>query len=231
MCSSDLAAVESLSSLTENDLLIAAPPPGSANGVVMYAGAGDDTVTGTTYGDDIYGGNQNDILNGLDGTDYLYGESGNDSLFGGNSFDNLFGGLQNDVLFGGNQADRIAGDDGTDRLFGGAGGDYMAGGTGRDQLNGEAGSDDLKGGAGADRFIFKAQMGRDSVRDFSATDHDVLQIARTLAGGASATAASVITNFASLTAVGAQIDFGGGDVIILHGVTDLASVQAAIVLF
>ena len=107
----------------------------------------------------------------------------------------------------------------------------MVGGSGSDQLSGDAGSDDLKGGTGADRFIFKAQMGRDSVRDFSVTENDVLQIARILAGGAFATAASVIANFASLTAVGARIDFGGANVIILHGVTDLASVQAAIVLF
>ena len=38
------AALESLTALTENDLLIASPPSGDTSGVIMYAGAGSDTT-------------------------------------------------------------------------------------------------------------------------------------------------------------------------------------------
>ncbi|MGC9459135.1 calcium-binding protein, partial [Vibrio genomosp. F10] len=48
-----------------------------ANGTVtLYGGAGNDTITGSNFGDHIAGGSGNDTIYGLDGDDHLYGDAG-----------------------------------------------------------------------------------------------------------------------------------------------------------
>ena len=71
----------------------------------VFAGAVDETITGTSKADDLFGAGGVDTLNGSGGNDHLFGEDGND---------------------------RVSGGDGNDRLLGGAGLDRLAGGLGRD---------------------------------------------------------------------------------------------------
>lgn len=80
----------------------------------LVAGAGSDTLTGTTGVNRIWAGDGNDAVYGGAGNDFLYGENGNDFLYGENGADTLMGGA------------------GDDWLDGGAGGDTMRGGNGND---------------------------------------------------------------------------------------------------
>ena len=105
-------------------------------GSIIFANAGNDTVTGTSAGDEITGGFGNDTLNGGAGEDSLFGNSGNDTLNGGAGTDSLNGGSGNDTLNGGAGSDSIKGGDGDDIIIGGAGFDSLNGGTGNTNANG-----------------------------------------------------------------------------------------------
>ncbi|MGB0682094.1 MAG: beta strand repeat-containing protein [Magnetovibrionaceae bacterium] len=76
------------------------------------AGAGNDTVRGTSGGDDILGGS---------GHDKLYGEGGDDVLSGGSGNDKLYGGDGDDTLTGGSGRDEAWGDAGDDMFIFGSG--------------------------------------------------------------------------------------------------------------
>jgi len=108
---------------------------GSFQSIVVYAGAGDDTVT---------------IKPGMQS--FVHGEDGNDRLTTAGGFDELFGGAGNDTLNSGGGNDYLEGDDGNDALIAGAGNDLLLGGAGNDSMSGGAGRDILIGGLGADRL-------------------------------------------------------------------------------
>jgi len=136
-------------------------------------GAGNDTIVGGDFGNDLIGGSGNDTLVGGRLDDWLFGDDGNDRLFAGGANtqfadgnaagttaalatagngDFLDGGAGNDVLYGSLGSDWLAGRAGVDLIFGGAGGDIIDGGAGDDRgANGEA---RLFGGAGTDQYIF-----------------------------------------------------------------------------
>ncbi len=95
------------------------------------AGAGDDTVTGTTRNAD------NTVAAATATPLVLLGGSGNDTLIGGSGGDVLNGGDGDDVLEGAQGADQFFGGDGSDllRWIAGDGSDLMEGGAGEtDQL-------------------------------------------------------------------------------------------------
>jgi hypothetical protein len=83
-------AVEFVQTLGDNDTLNGSTA--TAN-LVLFAGAGTDTVTG---------GSGNDFLWGEAGNDVLVGNGGNDTIVGGTGADKLTGGAGTDNLFGGN---------------------------------------------------------------------------------------------------------------------------------
>ncbi len=56
-----------------NDTMDASGANGS---VTLYGGEGNDTITGSHFGDHIAGGSGNDTLFGLDGEDHIYGDAG-----------------------------------------------------------------------------------------------------------------------------------------------------------
>ncbi len=87
-----------------NDTLVT-----DADGQAVYAGAGDDTVTGDS------------------GTDYIEGEAGNDSLSGGAGADTLVAGTGDDSLNGGGGDDLLV-------IAAGAGNATVQGGAGDDRL-------------------------------------------------------------------------------------------------
>jgi hypothetical protein len=98
--------------------------------IVVYAGAGNDTVHinvampaqihGEAGADSLYGGGGNDEIYGDDGNDYLSGGSGNDILIGGAGNDTLLGGAGRDVLIGGTGVDSLSDNSGDNILIGGS---------------------------------------------------------------------------------------------------------------
>lgn len=135
----------------------------SLTSIVVNAGDGNDTVTGSldlpdslsggNGADRLFGQGGNDTLSGGDGADSIVGGEGNDSLLGGDNSDTITGDAGNDTISGGNHNDSITGGDGTDSILGGNGADNIDGGDGNDFLNGESGNDIIVGGIGLDTIF------------------------------------------------------------------------------
>lgn len=117
---------------------------------IVHGEAGADTLNGGKGRDELYGGDGKDSLDGGDGNDYLEGGEGDDTLKGGAGHDELDGGEGDDSLDGGTGNDILHGEGGADTLLGGAGNDELDGGEGDDTLDGGAGNDWLDGGVGND---------------------------------------------------------------------------------
>jgi Ca2+-binding RTX toxin-like protein len=85
----------------------------------IYAGAGDDTVTGGTGVDSIFGEAGDDTIDAGTGNDTVDGGAGADAITSGTGNDNINGGADDDTLiFGANLAtgDVANGGDGSDKL-------------------------------------------------------------------------------------------------------------------
>lgn len=196
----------------------------------VHGGAGNDRMQGGNLGfESFYGDDGNDTIIGGNGTNTGSGGAGNDSIVGGANIDDFDGGLGNDRMFGAGGADYLNGQEGNDFLVGAAGQDRLIGGIGADTIEGGGGRDDLSGGEGADAFVFRAGFGRDVLRDFSASDGDVLRISLALTAGAD-TATEVVDQFAMIEFGHVVLDFGGGNRIILMSVANEAALSGAIVL-
>lgn len=199
-----------------------------------------DLVSGTTFlssGSITLGtGIQNVTLLGLNGLNAtgnavgneLTGNKGNNRLDGLAGDDKLSGGGGNDQMLGGAGKDTIVGSSGTDKLTGGSENDNLNGGAGSDTLTGDAGKDRLIGGADADIFVFHAGDGRDTITDFAAGSGDVLQLDDAIWGGGALSEAAVVSQYAAVTAEGVLFDFGGGNTILLAGLTTTSGLAAQI---
>ncbi len=201
---------------------------GEAGNDVLRAAEGEDLLTGGDGDDILFGLAGEDVLDGNDGADFLYGgrdgdtlqgHAGNDVLRGNLGNDNMSGGIGDDDLRGGGSNDFLRGDSGADQLFGG---------NGRDRLDGGAGDDVMTGGAGAgvldglrDEFVFSANGGFDRVKDFE----DGIDVLDLTAFGFSDFSAEVQV-LASDRATGLRLDFAGGEILFLEGMT-LAAFDAS----
>jgi Ca2+-binding RTX toxin-like protein len=163
----------------------------------VYAGAGDDTITGGAGANYLYGGAGNDLIDGgvYGGDDVLNGGAGIDtasyanhligvkvnlSLAGpqatgiGNqqfiSIENLVGSAFNDTLIGDAGANTISGGGGDDSLSGGAGDDRLFGGAGDDYIDGGAGVNTVDYADGQP-FAVYVFLGSHAVGQADATDH------------------------------------------------------------
>lgn len=67
---------------TAGDDTINCGTPAAFPGKTINGGSGNDTITGTRYGDKINGGNGNDTVTGGPGLDVIEGGNGNDTLTG-----------------------------------------------------------------------------------------------------------------------------------------------------
>ena len=126
--------------------------------------------------------------------------------------------------YGGN--DVLSGAAGNDSLFSGIGDDFAYGGDGNDLLHGGLGRDVLTGGNGADAFIFTDGAAYDAIADFT-VGSDRLRIDDANWKGAM-TAAAVVSTFARVVVGGVLFDFGGGDQLMLSGLTTTTGLAAAI---
>lgn len=150
--------------------------------LLLFGGAGNDTLRGGA-GDDTYNGGPGDDTfiagSAADGGDTMIGGPGRDTADYGarttslalskdataddgapNEHDDL--GDDVEVIRGGQAADTITGGAGDDTLYGGAGDDTLAGGDGDDALYGEAGDDTFDEGA--------APNGADTIDGGAGTD-------------------------------------------------------------
>ena len=175
---------------------------------VIYAGGGNDRVSGLGGNDRICGGPGNDTIDGGAGVDRVDGGGGRDHITGFRAPDKLAGGPGNDFINGQKGSDRIRGGGGRDHLVGDKGNDRLAGGSGDDlvdgslgddkQLSGGGGSDVVIGGAGSDNADGGPGNG-DVVRGDSGND--------TLSGGPGL---QDIVSFESATRGGVTVDLGAG---------------------
>lgn len=207
---------------------------------------GSDILIGSHGNDILVGGNDNDVLNGGPGNDRLLGqqgddrmvgEAGNDKLidfFGNNSMiggagnDLLYDGAGNSILYGGTGDDRLIGSVGHDRLYGASGDDILNGGNGNDFIAGDQGRDYLVGGNGWDSFIFRKDMERDTIADFT-VGQDRLMMTVELTHGIT-NPSQIISQYASISSGKVVFDFGAGDQIILANFTNTSSLAESILI-
>jgi len=173
----------------------------------FISGSGNDDITGNLADNVIWGGAGADVIRGGLGDDIIRGGAGNDTLNGNRKHDMLIGEGGNDILRGGG---------GRDRLDGGAGNDRLEGGIGRDKL---------VGGTGNDTFVFKQGWAVDRVSDFE-DNIDTIELDGALWGGG-LTIQQMLDTYGSVVAnngnagVHVELDFGGGDILKIHGITDV----------
>ncbi|MFC4346974.1 reprolysin-like metallopeptidase [Kordiimonas lipolytica] len=190
----------------------------------LWAGDGNDFVFGADGNDQLGGGDDDDNISGFGGDDVIYaGKTGADTLDGGDGDDVIFGGSENDVVSGGGGNDEIYGGGGNDVVTGGTGVDTLYGGTGDDTLTGGGGDDILRGGDGADVFVFSGSGGDDQIDGFTIGE-DILDLGDTTTDF---TNLASVQAAASETADGLLIDLGGGDSLLLTGlsVADLSGID------
>ncbi len=116
--------------------------------------------------------------------------------------------------------------------MGGDGADFIEGSSGRNRIDGGAGSDELLSGTGADVFVFSAGNDHDDIIGFSEAQGDRLELDDAIWTSTAGTlsAAQVLAQFGSVNAAGnLELDFGGGDVIELRGVTTISDSSIDIV--
>jgi len=153
----------------------------------LAGGAGDDRLLGDGGSNTLFGGDGNDsITGGGDAFNKVNGNQGQDWIIGRSSIgDWLLGGQGNDridatassghnICNGNLGNDTLIGGSGGDTLRGGQGDDIIVGGAGSDWITGDLGVNTVTGGAGADTF--HATAGTEIVTDFSASQHDRVQV-------------------------------------------------------
>jgi Ca2+-binding RTX toxin-like protein len=124
--------------------------------IQVFGLGGNDTITldeasGALLRANLFAGAGNDTITGGSGGDMLFGQAGNDTLLGKGGTDFLFGGTENDILAGGDADDQVFGEDNNDRMTWSPGDDT-------DLNEGGAGDDtvEINGGNGAEAFTATA---------------------------------------------------------------------------
>ena len=193
----------------------------------FVSGFGNDSITGNSANNFLWAGAGNDSVWGGAGNDFIKGDQGNDIVKGGGGKDILNGNANNDKLVGGGNDDVLRGGGGKDQLWGGTGNDVLRGGVGRDTL---------VGGAGNDVFVFKNGWAVDRISDFE-NNIDTIRLDSALWGGGAMSVAVVIANYGSVVAnpasVGSHVElnFGGGDVLKIYGISNTADLLDDITIF
>jgi serralysin len=93
----------------------------------------------------------------------------------------------------------------------------LKGGKGADKLDGKKGNDKLFGQQGDDKFVFRDKYDKDKVLGFS-DNNDTLLIDNNLWSG-NKTVAQMLSDFGSMNNGNAVLNFGGGDILTIKGMT------------
>ncbi|EPX75542.1 calcium-binding protein [Salipiger mucosus] len=147
---------------------------------VLYTGLSEGVILNLENGVATGGGGSDTVSN----VEHAVGSAGDDVVYGTELHGNrLEGSLGDDDLYGLNGRDTLLGGDGNDALYGGEDVDWLLGGDQDDRLDGGGGTDVLTGGDGADTFVLSdiadtgvGRWDRDEIRDFDASDGDVIDI-------------------------------------------------------
>jgi Ca2+-binding RTX toxin-like protein len=147
-------------------------------------------------------------LTGAEANAYLYRM--NDAIVGSPFDDMLEAFAGNDYVEAGDGNDKVWGDAGKDLLSGDAGNDKIWGGSGKDVIFGGTGNDKMWGNGGHDTFGFHPNEGKDHLKDFNKKkdflvfDTDMVRNQNKLEKLADEKGSNVV------------IDFGGGNMVIIH---------------
>ena len=201
---------------------------GTAHDDVLRGGSGDDVIFGVGGNNRIYGERGNNELHGGSGDDLIHGGTGNDLIFGGGGKNEIHGGGGRNVIHGGNGGDLIFAGRGGDEIYGGAGDDRIFGGAGADRIEGGPGHDVVYGGRGADSFVFRPGDETLWIMDFSLVEGDRLLLDPGLWDDAPPAPEALVEAHARPAGRHVVLDFGGGDVVTLHGFSDLDGLAQAI---
>lgn len=144
---------------------------------------------------------------------------------------NATGNAVANTITGNGAANKIVGGGGFDVLIGNGGNDSLTGGMGNDRIIGGIGADVLAGGSGIDTFVFADGDGNDRITDFSLAAGDKLRLDDALWNGAVIKTTSIVATYAKTLAGEVVLDFGGGDVIHLVGLTTTTNLSAMIEIF
>ena len=201
--------IEGLIGSAHNDVLV-----GSAGGNVLDGGGGDDMLRGGLGGDMLDGGAGVDVASYVGSAARVVINLETGYRIGGDAAGDTFSNIEN--LLGSSHNDILVGDSGANVMDGALGDDVLRGGGGDDTLLGRAGADRMTGEAGDDIFVHRPGDGQDTVMDFKrgGLDADMLDLS-----------AHNIADFTALQALisdvdgDGRIDLGGGDLLVLEGVS------------
>jgi Ca2+-binding RTX toxin-like protein len=155
------------------------------SGASLYAGLGNDTLTGGAANDALNGDAGNDMVRAGGGDDFISlaftfsaGGYGNDFVDGGDGLDTValdaaYSSIVVDLAAGTFSGGSVGGagsatlvnienvriGGGDDRMTGNAGDNSLSAGWGNDTLDGGAGNDELVGDAGSDTYVFSVAPG------------------------------------------------------------------------
>ena len=202
---------------------------GGTGNDTMYGGAGNDTIHAESGSNALWGMGGNDVLNASDNGDRIGGGGGEDTINGGAGNDTIYGGifLGETTIYGNGGDDEIYGSIDNDTIYGGAGDDNIGGNLGDDRIIGGTGDDTVRGFDGADTFVFMDGHEGLTVEDFDFTENDRLELDDGLWGGG-LTVSQMLSTYGTVIGSDLVLDFGGGDIVTLMGVTNTAQLSSYI---
>jgi hypothetical protein len=199
-----------------NDLLF-----GNEGNEIFQPGQGDDTIYGGNYHGDTRGGSDTVDYSGtntavtIEVVGFWSGGTQSTATGAGVGTDQMYD-IEHFITGGGD--DVVEGNDASNWIRTNRGNDSLFGGRGRDSLDGGLGNDTLKGGHAHDVFVYS--HGGDLIQDWK-DDQDTIRLDRKLWTGTLGID-DVIAAFATVGTSETVFDFGGGNVLTVAGLTDLA---------
>jgi Ca2+-binding RTX toxin-like protein len=199
---------------------------GNAGANRIAGGAGDDTLDGAAGRDTLFGGEGDDLFR-VDGAYDLVVEwsgQGRDTVVADSGAAGYVLPPEVEELVLAGATTHGTGNGLANRITGNGLGNTLRSGAGDDTLGGGGGNDVLHGEAGADLFVFDPGMDMDSIADFRPGTDRLLLRGLGVADFAQFLAAAIDGSG------GATLDFGGGQRLLLQGLS-VAQLRAEDVLF
>jgi VCBS repeat-containing protein len=187
---------------------------GVSTGVTVYAGGGNDTITGGVGNDVLVGQGGIDSYQGGAGNDIIYADSDDLVILGGDGTDSvvMVAGSTANLALAGRGIEQVYGNSGNDVFdnSGGTAGVVFVSGAGNDTLIGGSATDRFYGGSGADSFGFATGGGNDVIQDWLDGEDsiDLTQVT-----GVDAFADLVVTS----SGANAIVNYGSGSIFIVGG--------------